>query len=156
MSPVYYFSVKYTLLYCSDLLGSTSAYDVRTYISVNGSMFGFTAGRVKIMDGAMENDYRAATGRDRNSESGTRFRGPIFQVVSAPHGPRGKWILVARGRPRITTPEMNILSLTLHNAIVVIANTSGRRAPNRIALQSITTASCHTPYIMQHVECPVK
>jgi len=81
--------------------------------------------------------------------------GQIFEVVSVRRGLAENGF-PPRGRPRITIPEMNILSLTLRDSIVVIANTSGQRVPNRIALQSITTASCHTPYIMQHVERPVK
>lgn len=52
--------------------------------------------------------------------------------------------------------EMNILPLTLLDSIVVIANTSDQRVPNHRALQSITTASCRSPYIMQHIECPLK
>lgn len=49
---------------------------------------------------------------------------------------------------------MNILPLTLLDSIVVIANTSDQRVPNRRALQSITMASCRSPYIMQRIECP--
>lgn len=51
---------------------------------------------------------------------------------------------------------MNILPLTLLDPIVVIANTSDQRVPNRRALQSITMASCRSPYIMQRIECPLK
>lgn len=51
---------------------------------------------------------------------------------------------------------MNILPLTLLDSIVVIGNTSDQRVPNRRALQSITMASCRSPYIMQRIECPLK
>lgn len=101
-----------------------------------------------------EDDYDAAVESaikilDRNALTS----GQIFYMVSEGFAQNG---FPVRGRPPITIPEMNILSLTLRDSIVVIANTSGKRVPNHTALQSITAASCRTPYIMQHIECPVK